>query len=65
MSNWQNELCVCGKHYKNIHPVWHGWKINWQKIKSKLTNDSRKLLKEEFICNVCKDKIKAEIKTII
>jgi hypothetical protein len=45
--------------------VWHGWRVNWETIKNKLSPESRRMLKEKHLCGECKGKIKAEIKTLI
>jgi hypothetical protein len=41
--------------------VWHGWKVNWQDIKNKLSPESRRMLREEHLCSECRDNIKNEI----
>jgi len=45
--------------------VWHGWKVNWQAIKDKLSPECRRMLKEKYLCSECREKILAEVKGIL
>ena len=57
------EVCRCG-HSGTINPVWHGWKVDWQNIKNKLSHESREIIKHQHVCTACKNKVRNEILAI-
>lgn len=60
MSNGnQVQACVCGSGAWATHStVWHAWRVNWNIARSKLPQQLRRLLKEQFICQGCRSSMK-------
>lgn len=59
MADMRKQCGVCGS--PAFHSTWHGWKVDWEQVKPKLSKKCRDMLKHDYVCNDCKAELKAEL----